>query len=198
MRIVFGFAMPKSRCAFLLPLVLLVGCSSGGSQDGFSVEPAEPTVHVGEQLVLLAQPQEDMAREPEWDVQETFGGGFTQSKGLRATYVAPAMAGKYHVVIRSVRANGTQVRTVQEIHVLPVMAIQPATARVAPGATLPLSLKLKGLQPSAVQWSLEESGAGTLQQDGLYTAPDHAGTYHVVVTSTQDPEASVRAEIRVE
>jgi len=190
--------MPKSSIGILLAaLALLMGCASG-SDGGFAVEPSEPVVRVGEQLALVAQPQEDGIRELEWEVQEIYGGGFTHSRGLRVTYVAPSTAGKFHLVLHSVRSNGAVVRNIQEIRVIPVMTLVPAASHVSPSGSQVFAVKIKGLSNASVTWSVEEANGGSIQSDGRYTAPQHAGTYHVLATSTVDPEATVRAEIRVD
>src|SRR5512145_768290 len=56
--------------------ILTLGCLSGSSDQGMVVNPSAPAVRVGEQLALTAEPLEDLSQEPEWEVEETYGGGF--------------------------------------------------------------------------------------------------------------------------
>ena len=51
---------------------------------------------------------------------------------------------------------------------------------------------------TAVDWSVEEGpDGGTVDANGVYTAPATAGTYHVVATSTSNPDAGAVAQITV-
>lgn len=50
----------------------------------------------------------------------------------------------------------------------------------------------------AVTWSIQEGRAGgTITPNGLYTAPDQSGTFHVVATSDANPMASASAVVSV-
>jgi Galactose oxidase, central domain len=49
-----------------------------------------------------------------------------------------------------------------------------------------------------VMWSLEEgAAAGTLTDEGLYTAPSTPGTFHLIATSSHDPSLSATAPVTV-
>jgi len=178
--------------------ILTLGCLSGSSDQGMVVNPSAPAVRVGEQLALTAEPLEDLAQEPEWEVQETYGGGFLQSRGFHVTYVAPVSAGTYHLVLRASRADGSRLKVVQELLVLPFPQMEPAQARVAPGGTLAFTVRMKGLPRNTALWSVEEPNGGSVSEDGLYQAPPVSGTYHVRATSTLDPEAFAVGTVLVE
>ncbi|HSB75920.1 MAG TPA: kelch repeat-containing protein [Terriglobales bacterium] len=50
----------------------------------------------------------------------------------------------------------------------------------------------------AVTWSVEEGAAGgSITANGLYTVPDHLGTFHVVATSVAHPAKSASATVFV-
>jgi hypothetical protein len=179
------------------PLVLL-GCLSGSSDQGMVVTPAAPAVRVGEQLALTAEPLEDIAQEPEWEIEETYGGGFLNSRGFQVTYVAPVSAGRFHLILRAHRADGSRLKVVEEIVVLPAPQIEPSQARVAPGGTLTFSARMKGLPRNTVLWSVEEASGGSVNEEGVYKAPMGSGTYHVKATSTVDAQAVAVATVQVE
>jgi len=157
-----------------------------------------PAVRVGEQMVLNAEPLEDLAQPPEWEVQEPSGGGFLNSRGMRTTYIAPVSAGRYTLVLRSTRPDGSKIKSTQVIRVLPLIQIEPSQIRLAPRGTTTFNVRIKGLPKTSVTWSLEESEGGNISSDGTYTAPAHAGLYHVVATSTQDSDAVAIATVQVE
>ncbi len=179
-------------------LMVTMGCLSGSSDQGMAVNPSAPVVHVGEQLALTAEPLEDISQEPEWEIEETYGGGFLNSRGFHVTYVAPVSAGRYHVTLRASRADGTRLKVVEEILVLPSPLIEPSQGRVAPGGTLPFSVRMKGLPRNTVTWSVEEPNGGSVTEEGVYKAPMNTGTYHVKATSTLDAEVIAVATVQVE
>jgi hypothetical protein len=182
----------------LMALLAMTGCLSGTNDQGMAVSPAAPAVRVGEQLALAAEPLEDLAQEPEWEVQETYGGGFLNPRGFHVTYVAPVSAGRYHLVLRAGRADGSQLKVVAEILVLPVPQIEPSQAKVAPGGAQAFSAHMKGLPRNSATWSVEEANGGSVGEDGVYRAPLTSGTYHVKATSTLDAEAVAVATVQVE
>jgi Pectate lyase superfamily protein/Bacterial Ig-like domain (group 2) len=80
----------------------------------------------------------------------------------------------------------------------PVMVeIAPLTASLLPGGTQQFSATVTGSGNTAVTWSIQEGGGGTVDGSGLYTAPAVAGVYHVVATSVADANQSAIATITV-
>jgi len=185
---------------FLVLALLLtaLGCASGNPNEGLLVTPSVPAVRVGEPLPISTQPLEELSSEPEWEIQELHGGGFTQSRGFSITYVAPPSAGIYHLVVRANRPGGPRLKQVVEVRVLADPRIEPSTTALSPGGTRTFGVRMRGLARNTVTWSVEEVEGGTVTPEGLYTAPTHPGTYHVTATSTLDPAVSVTATVRVE
>jgi hypothetical protein len=183
---------------FPLLLALMLGCTSGSVDKGLQVDPPNPVVRVGEQLTLTAQPLEDLSQEPEWEVKETYGGGFLSTKGFRTTYVAPVSAGRYTIELHAVRADGSRFKTSQIIHVLPITQVEPSQIHISPGSTTAFTIRVKGIPKNSVNWSVEESDGGSISAEGFYQAPAHSGTFHVVATSTADPDARAIALVQVD
>src|SRR5262249_11842737 len=52
-------------------------------------------------------------------------------------------------------------------------------------------------QSTAVTWSVQEAGGGTVDGSGHYTAPASAGTFHVIATSVADPTKKGSATVTV-
>jgi hypothetical protein len=184
---------------FVFTLLLSgLGCASGNPNEGLLVAPSLPVVRVGEPLTLSTQPLEELSAEPEWEIQELHGGGFTQSRGFSITYVAPPSAGTYHLVARAPRPNGSPLKQVVEVRVLADPRIEPATTTLPSGGTRSFGVRMRGLARNTVTWSVEEPEGGTITPEGQYTAPSRPGTYHVIATSTVDPEVSISATVRVD
>lgn len=190
-------AFPHRNLLLGLAAFCILGC--GGSKDGqnLTVDPSQPSVLVGETLVLNATPRTDLQSDVEWEVKEAYGGGLLQSQGLRVTYVAPEMAGTYHVLLTATASGGRSVREQVEVRALPNPSIEPSLPRLAPGGTLHFRARMKGLARDTATWSVEEPAGGEVTQDGRYTAPGHPGVFHVVATSVLDPGAAARVTVTV-
>ncbi|WLT30994.1 glycosyl hydrolase family 18 protein [Geothrix sp. PMB-07] len=130
-----------------------------------------------------------------WSVQETAGGAM-DATGL---YTAPATAGTYHVIATSVAdatKSATAAVTVTTTPPAVSVSISPATVSLQASKTQQFSATVTGSSNTAVTWTVQESGGGTVV-GGLYTAPAAAGTYHVVATSAADVSKSATATVKV-
>jgi parallel beta-helix repeat protein len=74
--------------------------------------------------------------------------------------------------------------------------IFPAQSAVAPGNVVKFDV-LQGSPRLRPTWAVQEPGGGTIDANGVYTAPAGQGTYHVVATSTADPTKSDQATVTV-
>lgn len=70
------------------------------------------------------------------------------------------------------------------------VTITASTASVAGGGTSTFSATVSGATDQGVIWSVVEPNGGSITQEGVYTAPQTAGTYHVRATSVADPSKS--------
>ncbi|MBK8727757.1 MAG: hypothetical protein IPL96_17395 [Holophagaceae bacterium] len=175
---------------------LLLACGSGASA-GLSTEPAAPVVMVGERLEVTLVSEEPLKGEPEWEVQELYGGGLLASRGRTVTYLAPPAAGTFHLVARGLRADGTAARLVQPVTVTPQARLEPQAANLRPGATQLFVPRIKGLPRGTVAWKVEDADGGAITPEGLYTAPGRAGTYRILATSTEDASVVLVATVTV-
>jgi hypothetical protein len=73
--------------------------------------------------------------------------------------------------------------------------VQPPSANVAPGEAVQFALA--SAAAAAIVWSVEETGGGTIDASGHYTAPTIAGTFHVAARSAADPTVAGRATVVV-
>ncbi len=133
-----------------------------------------------------------------WSVQEPAGG----TVDVAGVYTAPASAGTFHVVATSfAKPSSSDVATVVVENISSIsVAVTPGTATVLTGGTLQFAATVSGAasgDSTAVTWSVQEAGGGTVTSAGAYTAPTTAGTYHVVATSVADPTQSDVAAVQV-
>ena len=78
------------------------------------------------------------------------------------------------------------------------VSITPTSVELTAWETQTFAAVVLGTTNTAVTWTVQEGAAGgTITTAGVYTAPDTAGTYHVVATSQADPTKSAGAEVTV-
>ncbi len=76
------------------------------------------------------------------------------------------------------------------------VAVTPKTSSITVGMTAQLTATVTGSTDKAVTWSVQEGTAGgSVTSAGLYTAPQTAGTYHVIAKSHADPTKSDTATV---
>src|SRR2546425_495804 len=67
------------------------------------------------------------------------------------------------------------------------VSIDPAAVAITGGGTIRFTATVAGTADTAVIWSTD---AGTIDQDGIYTAPAAPGTFSVIARSRADPGRS--------
>ena len=80
------------------------------------------------------------------------------------------------------------------------VTVSPAAAYPVLNASVSFTAVVTGLsagQATTVTWSVQESGGGTVDATGKYTAPATPGVYHVVATSVANPSYSGAALVTV-
>lgn len=82
------------------------------------------------------------------------------------------------------------------------LRLDPDHAELAPGGACAFRPNLNYRPGRAyirppVKWSVEEDGGGKVDQMGHYTAPQAAGTYHVVAERTDEPGVRAVATVTV-
>jgi len=160
-----------------------------------SIDPTSVSLHVGETTTFHATVTGTTDTEVAWSAD----GGAVDQAGL---FTAPSSPATVHVTARS-HANATQSATATVVVspagvVVVAISVAPQTASVQAGATQQFSATVTGATDTLVAWSIAEgSQGGSISNDGLYTAPATAGTFHVVATSHADASKSATAEVAV-
>ena len=79
-----------------------------------------------------------------------------------------------------------------------VVTLAPKTAQVIAGGSVRFSATVTGTADDGVIWSVQEGPTGgSVTAIGVYTAPNGAGTYHVVAASHADPTRQEVAAVTV-
>lgn len=202
----------------LMTFFLFVGCGSGGGEGAGAAATAPPdtpsvdlpaeippgspkTLLIGPEGVRLpvggqqpfsatldSRPDSEIA----WSIQEGEAGGSITSDGI---YTAPAVPGTYHVIATS--KEDDELQAAAEVTVLSqgLIRVEPAGRFLGPGGKQRFSAEVKEAPDKTVVWQVAEPGGGTVSEEGEYTAPTAAGTYHVVATGRSD--RSLRGEATV-
>jgi hypothetical protein len=123
----------------------------------------------------------------------TAGANQLQIQNGQAVGVLPGTA----TVTASVDNHVSAAQTVQ-VTSNTVVDVAPPTVSLAPAAAQTFTATVTNAPDTAVTWSIQEGAAGgTITAGGVYTAPNTAGTYHVVATSQYDPTKSDTATVTV-
>jgi len=77
------------------------------------------------------------------------------------------------------------------------VTINPPEATVHVRQTQTFEAIVKGTHSTGIRWAVEERNGGRITEDGIYTAPQYVGLYHVVATSEENPAAKAVAKVTV-
>ncbi|MFY3746375.1 hypothetical protein ACOQFB_20875 [Anaeromyxobacter sp. Red801] len=165
-----------------------------------SVSPASTTVAAGGTVAFTATVSNATDPSVTWTVREASGCGTVSAGGV---YTAPGAAATCHVVAASVADPAATAEAAITVSAptppAPVaVTVSPASGAVDACRTLTFTATVTGAANGAVTWSVQEGAAGgSITSGGVYTAPDAAGTYHVVATSQASGTASAVAAVTV-
>jgi len=189
-----------------LAVVLTQGCSGDvgaptpiNSGISLSIVPPAATTSRGGEVDFHASMSGDSSLQAagfSWSVEES-GGGSVDASGR---YIAPETSGTFHVVAKSVADPSVQAQASVTVESGVTVSISPKNANVTVGASASFSATVTGTNAgdsTAVTWSVEEQGGGTIDDSGTYVAPAATGTFHVVATSVADPSRSDTATVVV-
>lgn len=76
--------------------------------------------------------------------------------------------------------------------------ISPEFARVSCRGTLHFAADVVGSEDQTVVWQVREPNGGVIDKNGVYQAPELAGTYEIVATADADERATASAFVIVE
>jgi len=78
------------------------------------------------------------------------------------------------------------------------ISINPEMTRVSKGEQVRFKATVTGTENKDVRWSIKESDGGTIDNNGIYTAPQIQGTYEIEVVSLADEDVFANGFVIVE
>jgi hypothetical protein len=172
-------------------------CGAGANGIDVTLSPDTVTVPAGQKQQFTATVAGTDDQRVFWSVDETAGGSIDES-GL---YTAPAAAGAFHVTVTS-RADVSKVAhatiTVTGSTANPiVVGVAPQAVSLGFGQTQQFVASVAGSESKTVRWSVQEGTGGSVSANGVYTAPNASGTFHVQAAAEVDPSAVAVATVTV-
>ncbi|HEX3156121.1 MAG TPA: Ig-like domain-containing protein, partial [Candidatus Angelobacter sp.] len=193
-------------------LTFLADCAGLGKSNkpgsngpvSVTVSPATATVSAGSTFsAFVATVVGTTNTSVAWMVDNVPGGnsttGVIDSSGH---YKAPSAPGNHTVTAVSAadssKTGSAQVTVTQAFSV----SISPGSATIAAKATQQFTATVTPIPNSGVAWSVDgiaggNASVGTIDGNGLYTAPATSGTHTVTATSKDSPTSSASAQVTV-
>jgi hypothetical protein len=167
--------------------------SASGSDVVVTISPSSAEIEPSGEIAFGATVTGTADTSTTWTIQEgPVAGAVDHGK-----YKASTSEGVFHVVATSV-ADPTKSAVATVTSSKRRISVTPSASTVGACQTQSFSARLTGSGGSAVNWSVQEGGAGgSITSAGIYTAPSAAGTYHVVATSQADPTKTVAVPVTV-
>jgi hypothetical protein len=181
----------------VVALVVAAGCDCSphviaAGEVSIRIDPAEVTLGFGEQQKFVATVSGARDLAVKFSVNDDCGA--ITAEGI---YTAPSVAAQCEVVATALADLGKSAKAVVTVKPPPVeISISPTAATALMGETLQFVAQVKNATNSSVTWSVREAEGGSIA-GGRYTAPMIAGTFHVAVTSVEDPTRSAVATVEV-
>jgi len=177
--------------------VVRVKKSAPAQQVAVAVNPGAVNVLLGGSAAFAAAVTGTANQSVTWSVQEGSSCGSVSSTG---TYTAPNAAKTCQVVANSqadpTRSGSATVTVAANPAPAVALSLNPTTATLDACKAAVFTATVSNSTNTAVTWSVTEAGGGTVV-NGIYTAPQTAGTYHVVARSVADTTKTVQGTITV-
>lgn len=130
-----------------------------------------------------------------WSVQEGAACGLITSGG---TYLAPNSPGLVCHVVATSQADSTKSDTATVTISSISMYVLPFQVSLGVGQMQTFTATVQGTSNVAVTWSVKEGASGgMITGQGVYTAPQTLGIFHVIATSQADSRFTASAEVDV-
>lgn len=78
------------------------------------------------------------------------------------------------------------------------LTVTPEFGRVEKRGTLRFQAEVTGSEDKSVKWSVKEENGGVIDHNGIYQAPEQAGTYEIIAKCSADESVSASAFVVVE
>ena len=170
----------------------------GGQSVAVTLDPPAAALQVNGTVAFTAAVTGAVNTAVTWAVVPGTGCGTVSPGGL---YTAPGAAATCQVSATSVAdptRSASAAITVTSTPPIVAITISPTTGNVLACRTLTFTATVTGTTNRAATFTVQEAAGGTIgATSGVYTAPDTAGTYHVIATSSADPTKQATATVAV-
>src|SRR5215470_12269419 len=192
--------------SYIVAALTCVSCGGGSAKStnpgqlpvSVSISPKTATMEAGQSdgQTFTASVSGSTNRDITWSIQEGPAGGTTNVHGNQCVYYPPQTTGAFHLVATS-QADNTK-SDVATITVTVGLTISPTQVDLGFGEMQSFTAVVIGSSNDSVTWRVqEEIAGGTITNQGVYTAPQTPGTFHVIATSVADPTVTATAEVIV-
>lgn len=169
------------------------------AQVSLNITPPSATLAPGQAITLTANVANMLNPQLQWSVSGgTTSGSLSSEMGNSAVYTAPPSPGGPFDVSASILPLPVPFPPAQITVSIGTggVTISPSSVTVPVSSSQTLSATVIG--GGSVTWSVEEGTAGgTISNEGIYTAPNQSGTYHVIATNSSDTSQSAMATVNV-
>jgi len=120
-----------------------------------------------------------------WSILEgPLAGHITLHSGI---YTATTTPGTYHIIATSVASSSVSASTSITVIPRPIsIKISPKDTETLINKTVQFTADVIGTSTDGVSWIVAEEDAGTIDENGLYTAPKISGVFHIIGKSIAD------------
>ena len=201
--------MIDKRSGSAAAAMLLAAACGGGTPSGqpdsgpsggvtISVSPSSGNLRFGGTITLSAAVAGSTDTAVDWSNVDSSLGALAPS-GATAVFTASNTAGRAHLTARSHADPNQSAALVIVISSGIAVTLSPTVTHLTPGGQGAFTATVTGpTHAGTVTWSVQEGASGgTITQGGTYTAPNAAGTYHVIATSNDDATVTASAEVDV-
>ena len=196
-------AWDSSGAVFKSTSIITVS-GTGTGPVSVAVSPHSQTLSPGQTQQFSATVLNTTNTGVNWYVDNSLLGNTTSGTiTTGGLYTAGTALGPHNVTAVSLAdktKSDTAVVTVQAPAV--TVSINPPSASVAPGGTVPFTATVQNASNTNVTWSVNgttggSSTTGTITTGGVYTAPSGTGSFTVTATSVADSSKSASANVNV-
>jgi len=133
-----------------------------------------------------------------WSIQEGASCGSISKSGSGGDYSAPNSPGLTCHIVATSQADPSKSDTATVTISMISMYVLPFQVSLGVGQMQTFAASVQGTTNASVTWSVKEGfSGGSITNEGVYTAPQTLGAFHVIATSQADSRVTAAAEVDV-
>lgn len=170
--------------------------SGKSTSTGITVVSPPPTLSMTAPATLLLYGESGTIMWDSTDATRVVSSTFDAVMVAGSVSVTPTKTTDYTLMVSNEIGETIEKSVTVKVAVVSVNLL-PANAVTDIGGSFPFTSYVDGAVNKSVTWSVVEAAGGSITQDGSYTAPRVAGTYHVKATSKANSLIAATIAIRV-